>query len=237
MSEKEEAELGFGDPGGEAAELGLGDPGGEEAELGLGDPRVLREDRGWYTRGYLPHFDSTHVMQFITFRLADSLPQSVLRQIEAELAHVPPTDQDRERYRQNERWLDASMGCCALRHPQVAAVMQETLRKFDPERYRLLAWCIMPNHVHVLIHPHVSLAKILQSWKSYTGRWAMARNAELGLGVPGEAFWMHEYWDRYIRDDVHLRRVVAYIHENPVKAGLCAAAEDWPWSSAWIAKP
>jgi len=204
----------------------------EDAELGLGDPAVLRESRGWYTRGFLPHFDSTHVIQSITFRLADSLPQSVLRQIEVELTRVPPADQERERYRQRERWLDAGLGCCALRHPQVAAVMQETLQKFDPERYRLMAWCIMPNHVHVLIHPYVSLSKIWQSWKSYTGRWAMARNAELGLGVPGAAFWMRECWDRYIRDESHLRQVMAYIHENPVKAGLCAAAEDWPWSSA-----
>ena len=106
------------------AELGLGDPSGEDAELGLDGPMVLREERRWYTRGYLPHFDSTRVMQFITFRLADSLPQSVLRQIESELTHVPPADQDRERYRQHERWLDAGLRCCALPHPQVAAVMQ-----------------------------------------------------------------------------------------------------------------
>ena len=204
----------------------------EESELGFDDPAVLCETRGWYTRGFLPHLDSAHVLQSITFRLADSLPQSVLLQVEAELAHAPPANQDKDRYRLNERWLDAGMGSCALRHPQVAAVMQETLLSFDPERYRLIAWCIMPNHVHVLIEPYVPLAKLVQTWKSYTGRWAMARNPELGLGISGDAFWMREYWDRYIRDEAHLRRVVAYIHENPVKAGLCAAAEDWLWSSA-----
>jgi len=41
-----------------------------------------------------------------------------------------------------------------------------------------------------------------------------------------------EYWDRYIRDFEHLRRCIAYIHENPVKAGLVDAASKWPWSSA-----
>src|SRR5262249_8572142 len=90
----------------------------------------------------------------------------------------------------------------------------------------------MPNHVHVLIKPRASLPKIVQSWKSYTGRWAIARNAELGLGVPGRAFWMRDYWDRYIRDERHFQRVVDYIHWNPVKAGLCRESHDWPWSSA-----
>jgi putative transposase len=80
------------------------------------------------------------------------------------------------------------MGCCALRHPAVAGVVQETLLHFDGERYRLLAWCIMPNHVHVLMDPQAALGKIVQSWKSYTGRWAMEKNAELGLGVPGEFY-------------------------------------------------
>ena len=110
--------------------------------------------------------------------------------------------------------------------------MMETLEKHDPERYRLIAWCIMPNHVHVLIAPRTSLFKIVQSWKSYTGRWAMRKNAELGLGVPGKAFWMREYWDRFIRDERHFQQVVDYIHCNPVKAGLCREPQDWPWSSA-----
>jgi len=131
-----------------------------------------------------------------------------------------------------ERWLDAGMGSCALAHPELAAVMQETLLKFAGARYELLAWCIMPNHVHVLIDPVESLAKIVQSWKSYTGRWALRKNAELGLGVPGGKLWMRDYWDRYIRDQQHFGQVVEYIHQNPVKAGLCSRPEDWHWSSA-----
>ncbi|MEO6994076.1 MAG: transposase [Lacunisphaera sp.] len=110
--------------------------------------------------------------------------------------------------------------------------MQETLLKFDGARYRLIAWCVMPNHIHVLIDPKESLGRIVQSWKSYTGRWILTHNAELGLGVPGKECWMREYWDRYIRDENHLRQVIHYLHENPVKAGLCRTAADWPWSSA-----
>ena len=187
---------------------------------------------GWRSRGYLPHRDEYGLLQAVTFRLADSLPQEKLQALRHSLSTLPQTTQDLERRKQIEAWLDAGIGCCALRHPALAATVETALLHHDAQRYRLLAWCIMPNHVHVLLHPLTPLAGILKSWKSYTGRWALARNAELELGVPGKSLWMREYWDRYIRDETHLKNVIAYIHENPVKAGLAPAAALWPWSSA-----
>jgi len=208
-----------------------------QAKLGLGAPGVPRKDPsaspvGWYSRGYLPHYNNTNTLQSVTFRLADSLPQSKLQQIETELKSMDPRKADAERRKKIEAWLDAGIGCCALKHPTVAALMQETLLKWDGDRYRLIAWCIMPNHVHVSMETKAALSKILQSWKSYTGRWALEKNAELGLGVPGDAFWMREYWDRYIRDGAHFDSVLHYIEQNPVAAGLCKRPTDWPWSSA-----
>lgn len=179
---------------------------------------------GWHSRGYLPHLDSPTVLQSITFRLADSLPRERLRALECELAAMPEAERDKARRRTIDAWLDAGMGCCALRHPRLAALVQETLLRFDGARYRLLAWCVMPNPVHVLIEPRATLPKIVQSWKSYTGRWALADNAELALDIPGQSLWMRDYWDLYIRDQRHLEAVVAYIHQNPVKAGLCGRA-------------
>jgi len=230
-------------PGNAKPQLGANnrkdDDDGGGAELGLGVPVSAPASLGWYSRGYLPHFDAPGTLQFITFRLADSLPQTVLKQLEQELAQLPVSARERERRKKIEQWLDAGLGCCALRHPRMAELMQQTLQKFDGERYRLIAWCIMPNHVHVLIEPAISLPKILQSWKSFTGSWAISHNAELGLGVPKAAgatknqFWMREYWDRYIRDEGHFHSTVSYIHNNPVKAGLCNEAHDWPWSSVY----
>ncbi|MDP2099633.1 MAG: transposase [Methylobacter sp.] len=223
-------------PGNAKPQLGAaanGTPKNEKAELGLSAPK------GWYSRGYLPHLDAPGTLQFITFRLADSLPQTVLKQVEQELLQIPISIRERERRKKIEHWLDAGLGCCALGNRRMAEVMQQTLQIFDGERYRLIAWCIMPNHVHVLIEPTISLPNILQSWKSFTGSWAISHNAELGLGVPRAAgaaknqFWMREYWDRYIRDEKHFHATVNYIHNNPVKAGLCAEAHDWPWSSAY----
>jgi type I restriction enzyme R subunit/putative DNA methylase len=199
------------------------------AELGLGAPR---EDSRWHSRGYLPHCDSTTVVQTITFRLADSLPQTVLGQLSRQAASRLGMRQSAAQRRWVEQWLGAGIGCCALRHPALASLMQATLLKWDGDRYRLLAWCVMPNHVHVMIEPLSELARIVQSWKSYTGRWALARSAELGLGVGGPRLWMREYWDRFIRDEKHFRAALEYIHGTPAKAGLVLRAEDWAWSSA-----
>jgi putative transposase len=196
-----------------------------DAELGLGSP-------GWRSRGYLPHFDMRHTIQSVTFRLADSLPQSKLRQLQAERAEAPGGKLDAARRKQVEAWLDSGIGCCALRHPALAGLLQDTMLKWDGDRYRLLAWCIMPNHVHVVMETLSPLPKIMQSWKSFTGRWALASNAELGLGVPGKTLWMREYWDRYIRDAKHFEDACDYIERNPVAAGLCRSPADWPWSSA-----
>ena len=223
------------------AELELGAPRAlpkQSAERELGAPRAsgapggAPERPGWHSRGYLPHRDEVGLLQSLTFRLADSLPQEKLRQLEEELALRPEAARDVERRLRLEHWLDAGMGCCAFRHPRMAETMENALLHFDGARYRLVAWCIMPNHVHVLVQPGQPLSGIVQSWKSFTGRWALAHNAELELGVPGKVFWMREYWDRYIRDETHLRQTIDYICENPVKAGLCASPPLWPWSSA-----
>jgi type I restriction enzyme R subunit/putative DNA methylase len=186
----------------------------------------------WRNRGYLPHFDGSAVIQSITFRLADSLSQDTLARLERELENVTDDLLDAERRKQIEGWLDAGMGSCALAHPQLAVMVEDALLHGDGDRYRMLAWCVMPNHVHALIEPTMALGKIVQSWKSYTGRWARAHAAELGYEVTGDAFWMREYWDRYIRDETHFLQVVDYIHRNPVAAGLCSTPEDWRWSSA-----
>jgi type I restriction enzyme R subunit/putative DNA methylase len=196
-----------------------------------GDPKARRQ--GWHSRGYLPHRDDIERVQSITFRLADSVPRGALSRFEEQFALCPPAERDAERRKQMERWLDAGMGCCALRQPQLAETMENALLHFAGTRHRLLAWCVMPNHVHVVIKPERPLAGIVQSWKSFTARWARTKIPELELSIPREgAFWMREYWDRYIRDETHLRNVMEYVHANPVKAGLAPTAEEWPRSSA-----
>jgi REP element-mobilizing transposase RayT len=131
-------------------------------------------------------------------------------------------------YKLTAPYLDAGYGSCSLREEHIAQLVEEALLHFDGQRYRLLAWVIMPNHVHVLteVLPGHPLAEIVHSWKSFT-----AKEANTILGRSG-AFWQPEYFDRFIRDEQHLANAIRYIHDNPVKARLVGRAEEWPYSSA-----
>ena len=98
----------------------------------------------------------------------------------------------------------------------------------DGQSYRLLAWCVMPNHVHGLIETcdGSPLSGVLHSWKSFT-----AKAINLHLNRSGTV-WMLDYFDRYIRDDHHLAATIAYIQANPVKAGLVKNEGERFYSSA-----
>lgn len=194
------------------------------------EPIISDEPRGWYTRGYLPHFDGgEHRSQFITVRLYDSLPTEVLKRIGQEIELRKPEHISREKFILIEKYLDSGLGRCFLRQRRVAEIVRDSLLKLDGERYRLIAWVIMANHIHLLLRPHPGfpLDKILHSFKSYT---SLQSNRALGRSGP---FWMREAFDRYIRDEQHFHRTVRYIENNPVKAGLCERAEDWEFGSAW----
>ena len=136
--------------------------------------------------------------------------------------------------RRIETWIDAGHGCCLLREPAAACLVQDAFLCFDGVRYRLLAWVVMPNHVHVLFQPMEgwTMARIVASWKSFTGR----RLSSLLPASPGSnavhRVWHREYWDRFIRDERHFHAAREYIHNNPVKAGLVRCPEEWEWSSA-----
>ena len=94
-------------------------------------------------------------------------------------------------------------------------------------QYELGSYAVMANHVHALLLPKVSPARLLQSLKGAT-----ARQANLFLGRTGERFWQAESYDHWVRDEREWDRIVTYIEENPVKAGLVRCAADYPWSSA-----
>jgi REP element-mobilizing transposase RayT len=173
--------------------------------------------KGWHSRGYLPHFDSAETIQFITFRLFDSLPRAVAEALAKQPDNLAKTD---------ER-LDGGLGACWLGEPAIAELVENTILHFDGERYRVLAWCVMPNHVHVVVEPVDGnrLGDIVHSWKSYSANRA---NSILGRTGP---FWHKDFFDRFIRDESHLARTIDYVENNPVKAGLVRTAGAWPWGS------
>jgi len=177
--------------------------------------------QGAHDRGYLPHLKAQGGAYFVTFRLADSLPQQILEA----LRQLPPEAQTAR----VDEYLDAAHGACSLRDERVAGALRNILSKYDGERYRLHAWAIMPNHVHLVIEPlhDFTLSDVLQGIKS-----ASAHEANRLLDRQGE-FWQRESYDHLVRDDDDMARCCRYVQDNPVRAGLSASAEAYRFGSAF----
>jgi REP element-mobilizing transposase RayT len=181
---------------------------------------------GIYGR-HLPHWRQDGATYFVTFRLADSIPQAKLREWEREMTDwlkknpEPHNTEQKAEYHEQftekfQRWLDAGMGECVLRRPEISAVVEEAMRHFDGERYVLGHYVVMPNHVHAVVRPvqgHL-LKDILHSWKSFT-----AHKLNEVLNRTGQ-LWQDESFDCIVRSAAQLDKIAFYIQENPAKAGL-----------------
>jgi len=168
----------------------------------------------------LPHWQQGEAPQFVTFRLGDALPISLIDAWRSErdrwlVDHPKPwTDEIHAEYhrvfsRRIEKWLDQGMGSCLFADAAAREVLAGCLMRFDGERVIQHAWVIMPNHVHVLFSPMVPVEKLVQAWKSHTARL-------LGRGP----IWQRDYRDTLLRDWNHFQNVVRYIRRNPLRANL-----------------
>jgi putative transposase len=209
----------------------------QKANEPLSADDALKGFRGWHERGYLPHCDKPGLIQFVTFRVWDSMPATKREEWEHLLAvstrkNAARSLAGRRRVRELEEYLDRGLGECFLRRSSLAALVEKALFHHHEKRFRLIAWVVMPNHVHALIEVgETPLTKIVQNWKSIV---ALEANKALKRSGP---FWQPDYWDRYMRDAEQIRKTVRYIENNPVSAKLCRAAEDWPFSSARFRDP
>lgn len=118
------------------------------------EPSTTRRSKGWYSRGYLPHVDAPGLIQHITFHLADSLPCAAIDRMRQEVESLASERQSVERRKRIHALLDSGLGSCVLQDADCASIVEGSLLFGDGGRYRLLAWIVMPNHVHVLIEQH-----------------------------------------------------------------------------------
>jgi len=199
-------------------------PERELSQLAAADAAKLKLGfRGWHERGYLPHRDEPGLTQFITFHLEDSFPVA----LQSEWAALLEVEDDLERREQLQAYLDKGKGECHLRRSDIGRMVEQAFQFYHGRWYDLLAWAVMPNHVHALLTVGTtSLSKIVKEIKRYT-----AREANRMLHRQG-AFWAEDYWDTYMRDSAHEVRTRGYIENNPVNAFLVREAKEWPWNSA-----
>ena len=190
--------------------------------LGLHPDKRIRK----YFR-HLPHWRQDGATYFVTFRLADSLPEAKQIEIKNIRAHwefshpEPRSEADWEKHardviRRTEAWSDEGHGACHFREQRWVDDLQDRMHHFHGERYQLNTWVIMPNHCHLVIRPFdgYELENLIGAMKGVT-----AKHINAAIGQSGE-LWEQECFDRIVRDTEHLDRVVQYIGNNPRAARL-----------------
>jgi len=196
----------------------------------------------------LPHFFADNKPIFITYRLNFTLPQKVMDQykqlakewhqelecLSQEEKTIKLKEKDRRFFDWFDRIIDHAPDLPRFLHKDgIRQIIEESFQRFDGSRYTLFGYCIMPNHVHVLIFPLVQddgnifpISHIIYTWKKYT---ATAINKVLGKKG---SLWQKESYDSLIRNENGLGQALEYIVNNPVKAGL---VEDWrDWKGTYV---
>ncbi len=223
-----------------------------------------------FYRRKLPHWQPPGATIFLTWRLYGSLPKEALERLASEKRRlekqpIRPDETPRDRALRHSKGLFAladkmlasnATGPRWLKDERIARLVVDALFYHNDNLYTLIAFVVMPNHVHVVLRPlpekvkkqeeeighektnpedgtprYVPLRKITQSLKGYT-----AREANRLLKRTGQTFWQDESYDHWVRDEAELERIVIYVEYDPVRSGLVAEPEKWPWSSAWERK-
>ncbi len=214
-------------------------------------------DETIFYRRNLPHIQPRPGIFFITFRLAGSLPNHVIEQLKKDrqkqlkaLAEkgVRPSEFKDEKYKVEKRnfakfdeWLDkCTEGPVWLKDARVAQIVADKIHELDKKRYHLICYCIMSNHVHLLIGQTESHRLAASNRPDQTKNYLLtdtlrllkgstARLCNLHLGRSGK-FWHNESYDHYVRDEEEFARSIEYILYNPVKAGLVENWQDWKFT-------
>ena len=207
-------------------------------------------------RGKLPHIHPIGATFFVTFRLKDSLPKSYEQQLKEwnqmeidkilsnkegnwkELIYI----QSKKYFQRFDDALDKRMtNVHHLANPKIAEIVVGQIKRFDGDLYNLMAYCIMSNHVHLVIDTQVQLFGIPPNEEINESNYkqldkimkrikgASSRYANLALDSNGQ-FFEHESHDHFIRNEKELLRILSYVVNNPVKAGLVSKWEDFPFS-------
>lgn len=203
------------------------------------DLRVGQMSKQRYRR-HLPHQIPNNTPIFLTWNLKGALPQDRLIELQVqdrldrEQAKQRADKQDLElnlakkKFARRDNYFDTTaIGPNDLAIPEVANIVEQAILLGSAKDYQLYAWCVMSNHVHVFVKPHFPLAQITQKLKGGT-----ARQINQSQQQEGRVFWQDESYDHWSRDEEEFFRIIAYIENNPVKAGLCVSPEEWRWSSA-----
>ncbi len=194
----------------------------------------------------LPHYHLKNQSYSITWMLASALPGTVLKNMQLKYDNLKSSHFELKKNKKeiqktitrnylkhfDENLHSIKTGNYFLRMPEIAHIVAESIHYWDTKRYDLIAYCIMPNHVHTVLTTYdkdeqgksIYLQDILESIKKFS-----ARECNKALNRRGK-FWQHESFDRIIRDREDLYWTLSYVLENPIKAGFCMSWEEYKWN-------
>jgi len=208
-------------------------------------------------RNRLPHIAPIGATFFVTFRLVDALPQSVVLTLKAALEseisrlkkefpndyiqRIP--DARKRNFVKYDHQLDIQpYGACYLEQPEIAGIVAAKMIEFDGTCYDLQTYCIMPNHVHVLFSMATQLFDNQGNWLEEIPEGYTQLDKIMHLIKGGSSFlvnrklersgklWFKDSYDHYVRNEKEWLNIAAYILRNPVKAGLANKWDSWPFS-------
>jgi REP element-mobilizing transposase RayT len=183
-----------------------------------------------FHRRNLPHLYFSDGIYFITYRLAGSIPSDKVAEVKAIIRDKKLGDEEKFKrlLKKYDEILDSSLyGKKYLTNSEIAEICKYTLHSPDGKEYKLICYCIMPNHIHLvfeLIEGNRGVSKLMQSVKRIS-----ARKCNLILNRKGK-FWQDESYDRLVRDDKELYFIIQYVLMNPVNAGLVQNWNDWKFT-------
>jgi REP element-mobilizing transposase RayT len=194
-----------------------------------------------FYRRNLPHIQPVGGTFFVTFLLHGAMPKERVNRLLQEYQILNASSADKNLSREYSFNLDdfdkklnsLNNGSHWLKKEEIAQTVTECLHFWDNKRIELICYCIMSNHVHVVFttfdkdehNNPLYLCDIMESIKKYS-----ARICNKLLNRTGKPFWQHESYDRLVRDRDELYRIISYVLDNPIKAGLCQHRKDWKWS-------
>ena len=199
------------------------------------------KNKEYYERN-LPHIQPKGALFFVTWTLKGAIPEEKREILKNEYTKLKTKIKDKQIldkqsrifFKKYDDILDNDQNEIQyLKDTKLSKIVADTIHFWDGKKMNLIAYCIMSNHVHVVLKMYAEdkngkelyLHDILESIKKHS-----ARECNKIIGNTGNSFWQHESYDRKIRDKEELQRIIAYTLENPVKAGLCEKWSDWEFS-------
>ena len=189
-----------------------------------------------FWQGRLPHWEVEEGRYFVTIHLDGAIPVAGHNRIlllSRQQAKLPGGEEawlqlQRRIFREMESWLDRAERVSHLSRREIAEMVADSVQHRENRGdWHVFEFVIMASHIHLFFElVQGRLKETLNDFKRWTGH-----QAGKMLDLDGDRFWQREWFDHWSRSDDEDDKIVSYIRDNPVKAGLVAQYHDWPHGS------